>query len=349
VTAVTELVACLGDAGVPSAIAVPEREAAARPGPHVVPAPVWRVPRGPVIRRARSLPLPEPVVVHVHGLASLVPWSPFLWTPRAGAVVGTLHGVLDHAARAGRLAGPRGFWHRHVDLPLLARLSAVHVTRPSEVESARAAGVSDVTCLPWTLRDAAPLRAAPSAASPFVLAVGRLHPIKGLDRLLRVFEAARRAAPRLRLLLAGTGDRRHVEGLLRAARAASVRDAVELLGPVGSEALRACYAEASALALASRYENFGMVVLEALREGCPVLASRETPWEALAQDGAGRLADFDAPEEAAGALLDLLRDPAARGAARACYERRFAPSRVVPSFREWYERVARGTRAVSAA
>ncbi len=288
-------------------------------------------------------------MVHVHGLASLVPWSPFVgrraWV---AAVVATLHGVLDWRATTG-VRGLKRLWHDRLDVPLLRRLDALHVTRPSEIESAGALlGPSPAaTCLPWTLAGAPPeLGAAPPSpvplpSAPYFLFVGRLNPIKGLERLLEAFaQVPADASPRL--ALAGAGDRVYVAALSDRARALGVRDRVEFLGVVGGDALRALYAEAAALVLPSRYENFGMVVLEALREGCPVLAARETPWQVVEAEGAGRVLDFDDAGAVARALADAL-DPARRreqgAAARRLYERAFSPATVIPRFAAWYEGV----------
>jgi glycosyltransferase involved in cell wall biosynthesis len=301
------------------------------------------------------------VVVHVHGLASLVPWSPFL-SPTAGAepaaVVATLHGVLDWRARAG--TSPRAaLWHRALERPLLRRLAGVHGTRPSEVESARgslAPGV-EPECIPWTLPgdDAASgtarAAAAPGASRPpsrpFVLGVGRLHPIKGIERAIAALSRLP-AQERPRLLLAGAGSRSYVARLARRADDLGVRGDVEFLGLVGGAALRALYAEARALVLPSRYENFGMVVLEALRAGCPVVASRETPWECLDETGAGRVVDAD-DREAFAAAIARFADPTGRAraasAGRALFAERFAPDRVIPRFAAWYERCLAGALA----
>jgi glycosyltransferase involved in cell wall biosynthesis len=89
-----------------------------------------------------------------------------------------------------------------------------------------------------------------------------------------------------------------------------------------------------------------MVALEAMREGCPVVASRETPWGCLEAAGAGRTADFDRPEEAARALAAYLDDgarAAAGRAARALYLGSFAPTVVAPRFAAWYASVLRRT------
>lgn len=350
VTAVIELVAGLREAGVPCAIAVPFRELRRQARVPLVGCAAWRIPLGPVLRLPRTSPLPGPVIVHVHGLASLVPWSPILGRrPWVSAIVATPHGILDWRASA-VLRGPKRLWHDRVDVPLLRRLDGLHVTRPSEVMSAQAAvgPTPEATCIPWTLADlpAEASAAVPSPdlapAAPYLLFVGRLAPIKRIKRLLDAF-ALMQTNPRPRLLLAGSGDPSYVASLSRHARRLGVRARVEFLGPLGALPLRSLYGNAAALVLPSLYENFGMVVLEAMRAGCPVIAALGTPWGLLTTEGAGRRVDFGDSGAAAAALVEAL-DPARRRAwgagARALYEKSFAPSRVIPRFVSWYEKVA---------
>ncbi len=350
VTAVIELVAGLREAGVRSAIAVPFREVRRQARVPVVGCAAWWVPLGPVLLLPRTSPLPGPVVVHVHGLASLVPWSPILGRrPWVSAMVATPHGILDWRASAVP-RGPKRLWHDRVDLPLLRRLDGLHVTRPSEVMSARSAvgPIPEAACIPWTLADLPP--SAPSAAAspalpaapPYFLFVGRLDPIKRIKRLLDAF-ALLEAHPRPRLLLAGSGNPSYVATLSHHARRLGVRARVEFLGSLGSVALRSLYENATALVLPSRYENFGMVVLEAMRAGCPVIAGLGTPWALLTTEGAGRRVDFGDPEATAAVLAEV-QDPTRRRAwgagARALYEKSFTPARVIPLFVSWYGRIA---------
>jgi glycosyltransferase involved in cell wall biosynthesis len=307
----------------------------------LVPCAAWRVPFGPLIRIPFPSPLPEPMIVHVHGLASLVPWSPFVGRPHTGPVVATLHGVLDRRLAVG-VRGLRWVWHERMDLPLLRRLDGIHVTRPSEVESVRVTLARPAECLPWTLApERSDLLPRPQGARPYLLFVGRLNAIKGLERLL---DGVARTAPPLRLLLAGTGDRSYVAALSRRAAELHVRDRVEFLGQVEPDPLTRLYAEAEALVLPSHYENFGMVVLEALRVGCPVIASRETPWDFLEPSGAGRTIDFADPD-ALGRALESLREPGPREAASkgalSLFRRSFLPETVVPRYASWYEDVVR--------
>src|SRR5262245_43055272 len=252
--------------------------------------------------------------------------------------------------------GPRALWHRRLDLPLVRRFQAVHATRPSE-EAATApflrAGASTTT-IPWSVEDGPPVRtsrSAPDATRPFLLFVGRLHPIKGVERLLAAMAAMPPSASSLRLLLCGSGARAYVASISSRAAALGLRDRVEFLGWVDDAALEALRREARALVLPSHYENFGMAAAEALRDACPVVAARETPWERLDATGAGRTVDFDDPAAAGRVLADVaFRDgrEAMRGAARSLYEAEFAPERVIPRFVAFYETVARDARDAGA-
>jgi glycosyltransferase involved in cell wall biosynthesis len=351
VTAVVELVRAMGAAGLPAAIAVPAGHGRSLDDVKVVECRGRAVPFGPMLR----LPPREPHdgVLHVHGIATLTPWSAF-WPRRwAGPVVASMHGTLDWRLRH-PLRGLKALWHRRLDVPLLHRLDGIHVTRASEAEAIDGVGVpaGRATEIPWTVGDEPPLPAGTTSAPPYVVAVGRLHPIKGLDRLLEAFAVVARRHPTARLRVAGAGPRAEADRLAEHARRLGFADRLDVTGLLDRDALRRMLTDAAALALPSLYENFGMVVLEALREGCPVVASRETPWGSLEETRAGRWVDFADPEAAAAALLDSLV-PAARAAtsaaARGLYEARFTPGVVVPRFAAWYASVVRAFRAGAAA
>src|SRR5262249_9755165 len=111
---------------------------------------------------------------------------------------------------------------------------------------------------------------------PLLLYVGRSSPMKGLETLLHA--VARLAAPADggRLLVGGGEGAEPVDGhestLRRRVAALGLGDAVRFLGPQPQPSLRDFYVAADALVLPSYYESFGMVALEAMACGTPVVA-----------------------------------------------------------------------------
>jgi glycosyltransferase involved in cell wall biosynthesis len=107
---------------------------------------------------------------------------------------------------------------------------------------------------------------------PVMLNVGRMAFEKNLTFLLRVFAAVRRELPEVLLVLAGEGP---ALGHIRSAAAdLGVADAVRFVGYLPRDGrLQDCYAGADLFVFASRTETQGLVLLEAMALGLPVLST----------------------------------------------------------------------------
>jgi glycosyltransferase involved in cell wall biosynthesis len=151
--------------------------------------------------------------------------------------------------------------------------------------------------------DGAAAGVAAASARPYFLSVGRLEAIKGLQDLIPLFDVGLPAE----LWIAGSGA---YEGALRSLAAG--RPSVRFLGRRTPRELRSLYRNAVALVAPSLcYEVFPMVVLEAFREGTPVVARRLGAYpEILEQAGAGLL--FESSASLRDALRALLAEPALR-------------------------------------
>jgi glycosyltransferase involved in cell wall biosynthesis len=151
----------------------------------------------------------------------------------------------------------------------------------------------------------AALRGGPASARerPFFLFVGRLENIKGLQDVIPVFDEAMPAD----LLIAGSGN---YEPQLR--ELAKGRENVKFLGQLPPQTLPALYSQALALLTPSLcYEVFPMVMLEAFRQGTPVIARDFGPYpEIVEESGAGLL--FSDPVELRAALMRFLQEPRLR-------------------------------------
>jgi glycosyltransferase involved in cell wall biosynthesis/predicted metal-dependent phosphoesterase TrpH len=138
-----------------------------------------------------------------------------------------------------------------------------------------------------------------------VLYAGRLTREKGVDLLAESFLRARRADPRLHLLLAGGGPE---EPELRV----RLGEQATFLGWLGGEELARAYASADVFLFASSTDTYGQVILEAGASGLPVVAVAEGGPAALVENRHTGLLCRPDPDHLAGALLQLASAPLLR-------------------------------------
>lgn len=168
-----------------------------------------------------------------------------------------------------------------------------------------------------------------------VLYAGRMTREKGVDLLAESFLRARRADPRLHLLLAGGGPE---EAELRS----RLGDAATFLGWLEGEDLARAYASADAFLFASSTDTFGQVVLEAGASGLPVVAVAEGGPAALIENRHTGLLCRPDPDHLAGALLQLASSPLLRqhlGAAATRAARNRSWERAMEQLGNGYRRV----------
>jgi glycosyltransferase involved in cell wall biosynthesis len=134
--------------------------------------------------------------------------------------------------------------------------------------------------------------------APYVLFVGTSEQRKGIETLVRAMERVQRTDPDLRLVIAG-------------ARGNGLRGnetiAMSELGHVDDATLAALYRSAEVFAFPSRYEGFGLPVLEAMAHGTPVITTNVT----AIPEAAGRAAHYvpqDDPDALATAIACIRGD-----------------------------------------
>ena len=144
-----------------------------------------------------------------------------------------------------------------------------------------------------------------------VTRLGLADAYKGIDVVLRALPTVLEKHPGASYVIAGDGsDRPRLEKL---ARELGIRDRVEFCGEVTGSRLRTLYSEADLFVLPSQKEGFGIVFLEAMSYGLPVVAARAAGALDVIQDGVtGLLVPPDQPDALAWALEGLLADAAHR-------------------------------------
>jgi glycosyltransferase involved in cell wall biosynthesis len=154
--------------------------------------------------------------------------------------------------------------------------------------------------------------------APYLLAMGRLVHKKGFDLLVRAFAPIANEFPRVHLLIAGDGaERSALEKLIDELQ---LRDRVKLLGFCDRATSIALFWGCEFFVLSSRLEPLGIVVLEAMAAGKPVLATASGGVIDLMQPGVNGLLVQPETDALARGLRELLANPAATRALgeRAC-------------------------------
>jgi phosphatidylinositol alpha-1,6-mannosyltransferase len=164
-----------------------------------------------------------------------------------------------------------------------------------------------------------------------VLVLSRLDPRKGIDKAIRAF--ARTDETDAELLIAGTG--RLESSLKDLAADLGVADDVSFLGFVPDEELPTLYSSVELFVLPSEYEGFGIVFMEAMACGTPVIGTEVGGIPTAVDDGeTGYLVPRDGVDELAARMEELLSDPVA-------YERMAESSESWASDHEWGEIASR--------
>ncbi len=144
-----------------------------------------------------------------------------------------------------------------------------------------------------------------------ILCVARQYPRKHVADLLRAMPALRRAVPRARAIIAGDGPEH--ANLRALAGELGLGQAVRFTGALPDDQLAQLYRQADVFCLPSVQEGFGIVFLEAMACGLPVVATRSAAIPEVVPDrAAGLLVPPSDPPALAGALTELLQSPQLR-------------------------------------
>lgn len=174
------------------------------------------------------------------------------------------------------------------------------------------------------------LRFAPMSVAdkPAAFVVGNVKTLKhcyGIDTLIRAFAIVHHHHPKtdMRLLIAGTGpDKEQLETLCNTL---GIRHLVDFLGYIPNAELPKLYAKFDVSVSLSREESFGVVAVEAMSCGCPVVTSDAEGFCEVVNNGVtGYIVPKDNPEAAAEAIVRLIDNPQIRASMATAARQRVA-------------------------
>jgi 1,2-diacylglycerol 3-alpha-glucosyltransferase len=151
------------------------------------------------------------------------------------------------------------------------------------------------------------------ADRPLVTYIGRVAHEKNIEFLVRMFVRVRAAVPRAMLVIAGEGPAR--ESLRRLVAGLGLAGDTHFAGYLDRDTtLLDCYAAAAAFVFASRTETQGLVLLEAMAQGAPIVSTAELGTRSILAPGCGALIVEEREGPFAAAVVRVLTEPGLAGA-----------------------------------
>jgi glycosyltransferase involved in cell wall biosynthesis len=268
-------------------------------------------------------------------------------------VVGTRPGLNVHLARQAR-RGPLRVGQEHLTLDshspglrrelraVYPRLDALTTTTEADARAYR-----DRMRLPGVRVQAVPNSVPAPGIEPadgsgkWVVAAGRLAPVKRYDLLIKAFDRVRAQRPDWRLRIYGGG--RQKDKLRALIDELGLYNHVYLMGPANP--IEPEWAKGSIAAVTSSLESFGMTIVEAMRCGLPVVSTDcpHGPGEIIDNGVDGRLVEVGNADAIAQGLLELINNDALRlqmAEAALRDSARFDPARIAERYESMFSGLA---------
>jgi len=228
---------------------------------------------------------PRPDLIHIHALWNNLPHQACMYARKhAIPFIISPHGMLTQWALN------HSKWKKRLALALyqmrdLRNAAMLHATADSEVDDIRRLGLKQPVFV-------APLGVSVSPEPSIIkhnkkkvaLFVSRVHPKKGLINLVDAWALLKKQESSIcnwRCVIAGPDQNGHAAEVMGRAKECGVENDFEILGPVFGAQKSKLYLTADVFVLPTYSENFGVVVIEALAHGCPVITTKGTPWAEL--------------------------------------------------------------------
>jgi glycosyltransferase involved in cell wall biosynthesis len=274
------------------------------------------------------------------------------WAARRGRkpLIMSPRGMLSQAALSFSRRKKQVIWSL-LQGSIMRHAACLHATSEAEYIEIRAAGLSNPVAIIPNGIDIPTCRAerrADIGRIRTVLYLGRIHPKKGLDRLVDAWSQIESKVPAWRLQILGPAESGY-DAELRAQVARLGLTSVSIDDAIYGDAKLSAYRRADLFVLPTLNENFGLTVAEALAAETPVIATMGAPWSGLKSEGCGWWIDHGADllastlARAMDTNADELRAMGQRG--RAWMERDFSWRRVAEDMLDVYRWLASGAEA----
>lgn len=247
-----------------------------------------RLGRSPTMRHwlASAACYGENSLIHNHSLWMMPNVYPGLVSSRNGLpLIVSPRGTLSEWAFSSGSKFKKVFWPL-LQKPALQATTCFHATANSEYEDIRRMGFRQPVAVIPNGVDIPPPKHTSNKEIRTLLFLGRIHPVKGVDKLLNAWRVVSPRFPEWQLRIAGPDNGGYLERMKSLAAELKLAR-VEFSGALYGEAKLRAYRDSALFVLPTHSENFGMTVAEALAAGTPAIVSKGAPWGGLMNEGAG--------------------------------------------------------------
>ena len=140
----------------------------------------------------------------------------------------------------------------------------------------------------------------------YIAGLGRLHKVKGFDIIIKAMPSILKKFPNLKLIIGGN-DEGQLDLLVQLAKSLDLEKSIHFIGNISGFDKDLFLKHAQCLVVPSHTENFGIVVVEALAQSTPVIASKHTPWKILEDKKAGLYVDNN-PQDISIAVTQIINN-----------------------------------------
>ena len=263
----------------------------------------------------------KPDIIHVHDyrhvpeLLWLKAWLGFIPKPQYL----TLHNIRTHPARLGN--NPLKWFYKQALILALRKWTHIFTvnSRLAEWVYSRGYAKDRVSVIgngihPFQVNDKISMPSWFKAAEPDcfqIIGVGNLVPQKGFDLLIKAVAALCARSYKIQLMIVGDGSER--TSLSQLIAKLGMQDNIHFAGILPNDMLRSLYPHFDAFVLPSYSETFGIVYIEAMYAGLPVIGIRGEGISGLFEEGIEALyAKAEDPQDLADKILILIHNPKLR-------------------------------------
>lgn len=172
--------------------------------------------------------------------------------------------------------------------------ACIYTTADMEADHVRELGLKVPVCVIPNGVDTEtyPCRTSIDKVKKQILFLSRIHVKKGVEILIDSFHHMHKEFMDWKVVIVGNGEYDYINELKDRINRLGLQDCIEIKPPVYGEEKIKLYQESSIFCLPSFSENFGMVIVEAMSCGVPVLTTTNCPWQILNEKNVGWCVDL---------------------------------------------------------